>query len=247
MMKHLFILLFICLGGQVFSQFYTPAQIITINTAKTANEGDLYLDTINEDYYIGLTTGELSKIGMDSLRVTEIIQTSFDSVNGTIFPIWAERSSALGNNNFEWAYGNGDASQASFGIIIPTDCELFAVGLTVFSGSAEVEVYKNGIAISLLSGTASPNTINTSITPLKFSKGDVVNFQTITASGASDGGKAVAWFRVNSKPNYDRIYGGSVPSSSVGEEQDEYLNTSTGDLFVKQNGSWVFQINLRGI
>ena len=229
------------------SQFYTAAQISTIDSAKSAFEGDLYLDTINNSYFIGLSNGKLSEIGMDSVRVSSIIDDYMDTLGATIFPIWAERSSALANNSFQWAYGNGDASQASFGIIIPVDCELFAVGLTCFTGSAEVEVYKNGAATTLRSGTASPNAINTGITPLEFSNGDIINFRTVTASGASSGGKAVAWFRVRSKPNYDRIYGGSIPSPSLGSENDEYLNTSNGDLYVKENGIWVLKMNLKGI
>lgn len=46
-----------------FSQYYTPAQINTIHTTKASFEGDMYLDTINKDYYIGLTNGILAKIG----------------------------------------------------------------------------------------------------------------------------------------------------------------------------------------
>ncbi len=61
-MRNLIIILIsICSIG--YAQFYTPAQITTINTSRTANEGDLYLDTINEDYYIGLTHGKLIQLG----------------------------------------------------------------------------------------------------------------------------------------------------------------------------------------
>lgn len=48
-----------------YSQYYSPAQILNIHNNKLAYEGDMYLDTVNKDYYIGLTTGELAGIGDD--------------------------------------------------------------------------------------------------------------------------------------------------------------------------------------
>lgn len=72
-------LIFLCVSAIGFAQFYTPAQLHTITTQKTAGEGDMYLDTVNGNYFIGLTTGELSKIGYldsitfqgDTLRIHE--------------------------------------------------------------------------------------------------------------------------------------------------------------------------------
>lgn len=58
----LLVILFV-IPSMVCSQYYTPSQISIINTTKTAGEGDVYLDTINNDYYIGLTSGILAKIG----------------------------------------------------------------------------------------------------------------------------------------------------------------------------------------
>lgn len=246
--RTLFIYIIIICNSLAYSQFYNPTQITTINTNKTAFEGDLYLDTINDNYYIGLTNGGLSRIGMDSTKVSSIFYDLLDTINGSVFPIYAERSSALSDLSFQWAFGNGDNSQVGFGIIIPMNCELFAVGLTSRSGSAEVEVYKNNIATTHRSGTASPNAINSSFTPLQFSAGDVVTFQTVSALSATEGGKAVAWFRIPSKNTPAiRLYGGTIPASSLGNNDDEYLNTSTGDLYSKSAGVWSFQTNLKGV
>lgn len=57
----IYISLFICLALQnvVLSQYYTAAQINAIEAGETALEGDMYLDTINSDYRIGLTHGKL--------------------------------------------------------------------------------------------------------------------------------------------------------------------------------------------
>lgn len=77
-----------------YSQFYTPAQIITINSTRAAFEGDMYLDTNNNDYYIGLTNGALASIGDTVLTyfgklgdsiyyVSEIGDTTFVNIEGS--------------------------------------------------------------------------------------------------------------------------------------------------------------------
>ncbi len=248
-MKQIFLIVLLALVSSLgFSQFYSKAQITTINSAKTAFEGDLYLDTINKAYFIGLTDGSLSEIGMDSTRVSNIFYDLLDTINGSVFPVFAEESGPLDVNAFEWAYGNGDDSPADFGIVLPMNCELFAIGLNVRTGSGTVEVYKNGVATGLNSGSASPVSLNSSFTALSFKAGDVVNFRTIAQSGASEGGKVVAWLRV---PSTDlptkKLYGGTVPANTLGESGDEYMNTSNGDLYSKSGGVWTFQTNLRGI
>ncbi len=48
------------------AQYYDSTQISNINIARTAAEGDMYLDTINDQYYIGITTGELAELGSSS-------------------------------------------------------------------------------------------------------------------------------------------------------------------------------------
>jgi len=177
-----------------------------------------------------------------------------DSFTGTVFPIWAERSSALSttsSSGFQWAYGNGDNSQAGFGINVPIDCEIFAVGLTLFDGTAEVEVYINGVATGKKSGSASAGPSNAALTQLdtsiKLQAGDVVNFRTTAASGANSGGKAVAWLKKIVKiPNYTRHNGSGLPANSLGDDLDEYLDIVTGNLYTKESGSWVFKINIKG-
>ncbi|MEN8927854.1 MAG: hypothetical protein ABF242_07855 [Flavobacteriales bacterium] len=72
---------FLMASSPAISQFYTPAQITTIHTAKSALEGNLYLDTVNNNFFIGLTTGELAKIG-DTLD--EKIDSAF-YLNDTLF------------------------------------------------------------------------------------------------------------------------------------------------------------------
>ncbi len=68
------------LTGTLQAQFYTPAQITSIDQARTAAEGDLYLDTINENYYIGLTHGKLAKIGDTLDELIDSVKVRNDSV-----------------------------------------------------------------------------------------------------------------------------------------------------------------------
>ncbi|MEN8839125.1 MAG: hypothetical protein ABF238_01300, partial [Flavobacteriales bacterium] len=93
-MKHIYFSLFFLLIGfsqKGISQYYTPSQIATIHSSKAANEGDFYLDTINKNYFVGLTTGRLAKIG-DTLD--EIIDTVVYSGN-KIFLIEGSDTSTL--------------------------------------------------------------------------------------------------------------------------------------------------------
>jgi hypothetical protein len=232
-----------------YSQYYTPAQIAITNTNKSAYEGDLYLDTIAGNYYIGLTNGGLSQINTDSAVINGIIDQELeDSIKGTIFPIWAEESGGLNANDFEWAYGNGDDAQANFGIVVPVDCELFAVGLTLLNGTGEVEVYKNGGSTGATTGTGVAGaTLNNLTVPVQFLAGDNLNFRTLTTAGATNGGKVVAWLRIKSKiPTYDRFNGSGVPVGGIGSDDDEYLDFASGDLYIKESGVWNLKLNIKG-
>lgn len=239
---------FTFLSNFIDSQYFTGGAIDAINTAKTGSEGDLYLDTINEKYFIGLSNGALTQINLDSSFVQSIFNQSVDSLEGTIFPIWAEESGALTANAFEWSYGNGDESQAAFGVPVPVDCELFAVGVALLNGSAEVEVYNNGVATGATSGVGGVgSTVNTLASTIKFKAGDNVNFRTLGTTGATSGGKVVAWFKILSKtPSFDRLNGSGAPAGGLGNDSDEYLDISNGDFYVKEAGAWVLKLNIIG-
>jgi|SRR5690625_1736747 len=44
----------------------------------------------------------------------------------------------------------------------------------------------------------------------------------------------------------DFLHGSTDPGASLGNEGDVYLNTSSGDLFRKENGAWTLLMNLVG-
>lgn len=233
--------LFIC------GQYYDSVAISTIHLNRQASEGDFYLDTNKKQYYIGLTNGEVGRIANDTY-ISGIIQNHLDTIQGAAFAIWAEESAGLTANSFEWAFGDADLSQAGFGIIVPFDCELFAVGLNIINGTGEIEVYRNGLPTGATSGLANAGSIlNTLSSPIQINAGDNINFRTLTTTGATNGGKAVAWLRVISKiPTYRRFNGSGTPISTMGNNDDEYLDNTTGDLYIKESGVWVNKLNLRG-
>lgn len=245
--KILFFLIFFNNSSIILSQYYDSAIISNIHANKTAAEGDFYLDTIRNQFYIGLTSGEVGRI-VDSNYVSGIVENHLDTTEGSVFAIWAEESAGLSANAFEWAYGNGEDSDAGFGIVVPFDCELFAVGLTLLNGTAEVEVYRNGSSTGAVSGTANSGSIITTLNnPLQINAGDVINFMTLSASGATGGGKAVAWFKVVNKiPTYTRYNGSGTPTVSIGKNGDEYLDNTNGDLYIKEGGVWINKLNIKG-
>jgi len=240
-LKKLLLFIFgVFLSTAASAQYYDSTELLNIHMNRTASEGDLYQDTIKGNYYIGLTSGALTQINFNP-----------DSVSGSIFPIWAEESGALDTNQFEWAYGNGDNSQAGFGIVVPMDCELFAVGLSLNEGNAEVEVYIDGIASGYTSDIAGAGPSNVALNlldvPEQIAAGTVINFRTLIPVGAISGGKAVAWFRTVSKiPSYKRYNESGIPSAGLGRDGDEYLDIVSGNLYVRETGSWNYKINLQG-
>lgn len=116
--KHLTLLLFCLSLGNVFSQYYTKAQLTTINNTRSAFEGDLYLDTVNDDYYIGLTHGILAKIG-DTLD--ERLDTVFVENDSLLVIVEGGDTSktdieAVFNTNSHWELNaNGSGLESKYG------------------------------------------------------------------------------------------------------------------------------------
>ena len=50
----------------------------------------------------------------------------------------------------------------------------------------------------------------------------------------------------NGRDGKDILSGTTDPTSEIGKEGDKYVNTTTGDIFVKKNGQWEREGNLKG-
>lgn len=117
-------------------------------------------------------------------------------IPGSVFPIWAEENQPLGAGATEWAYGNGADTPTTQGIPIPFNCELFKMTACLNAGSAGIDALKNGVTAGSISAVAG-STVAT-VGPTAFVSGDVLNFQTRTASGTGSPNTVCAWFRVTS-------------------------------------------------
>ena len=186
------------------------------------------LALVNDSLQIRIEDDVLRAIDLDTLRrgsidlhddvdVTSTTPTAgdilaFDGVNFvpeptnngyTIFEIFAEESAQLDNNQFEWAFGNGDNTPSGHGIVIPLDCELWAMTLDHEGGDeSTVRIVVNtaeqpGYEV-VISGEENDHSIFP--VPLKISAGDVLNFRTISASPIGTSGRVSAWFRIRATP-----------------------------------------------
>lgn len=95
-MRILFLLIgLLTLSEITQAQYYTNSQISIIHNNKTASEGDLYLDTVNNIQYIGVTSGQLKAMG-----------NSFYSSNGKL----VDNRTLDGNQN-NLVFSNIDSSK----------------------------------------------------------------------------------------------------------------------------------------
>lgn len=143
-------------------------------------------------------------------KLTNGIQADADKVmenleylmaNAGKFCIWAEENSALsptggsGADGFQWAFGNGSDTPDGSGIVLPEDCELYAITAEVVGGTGiQIAVYKN------TTNTKQTNVFSTAdnkilTTTTSFEAGDIVNFRTLVVGSGGTSGRVTAWFR----------------------------------------------------
>ena len=184
---------------------FTPVGTIVATDVQAAIaeiEPDIYGSVgVHDD--VDVTTTPPSSGDLLSWDGSNFVPTSTD--NGyTVFNIFAEESSGLAASQTEWAFGNGDNTPNGHGIVIPVDCELFAMSIDHEGGSnTTVRIIKNTDATLTtyqVTTTASESGYATFGTPLSFSAGDLANFTTISASAAGTSGRASAWFRIRATP-----------------------------------------------
>lgn len=146
------------------SQYYTSIQLKTIDSTKTASEGDLYLDTNNNEYYIGLTHGKLGKLfpyGTQTSSITGVcdllkpnldnmvVKTDINYTQTIILTGYNFRGSSL-------AVSIGGVTVNSINVIGGTSIEVnITTGSTpdttdiIVSNSCGADTIKNGMQILL--------------------------------------------------------------------------------------------------
>ena len=121
-----------------------------------------------------------------------------------IMPIWAEENAGLAAGATEWAYGNGANTPLAQGpvLYVPAglNAEIVAVGLSIPSGTATVQVVINGVAQGAAANathTGPGGTINTLVAPVPVVNGDILNFQTQTVTAATGApAQAIMYVRI---------------------------------------------------
>ncbi len=184
---------------------FTPVGTIVATDVQAAIaeiEPDIY-GSIDVHSDVDITTTAPSNGDLLSWDGSNFVPTSTD--NGyTIFNVFAEESSSLGAGQTEWAFGNGDNTPNGHGIVIPVDCELFAMSIDHEGGvNTTVRIIKNTdatLSTYQVTTAASESGYATFGTPLSFSAGDIANFTTISASSTGSSGRASAWFRIRATP-----------------------------------------------
>lgn len=189
------------------AQQTTQDSAIALNTAKVSADG-----SINTHSDVDTTTSP--PVSGDQLEFdgTNWVPKSIN--NGfTVFPIWAEENANLSNGNTQWSFGNG--ATGFIGIPMGLDCELFAVSFNAdsFGTSASIDIQRDGATISTPNFTTNNQVIN--ITPVPYTQGQLLSFQTNTVVGTNTDCRVCAWFRVKATiafPTPDRSV---VNNSSV--------------------------------
>lgn len=113
------------------------------------------------------------------------------------FCIFAEESADLNDARYEWSFGNGNETPNGTGVVIPFQCELIAMGLSIEgTPPAVVQVVRNTtVTGKQLALTSNKGYADFTSSPLSFSPGDLLNFRTLDSSNTSNGGIVTAWFR----------------------------------------------------
>ena len=150
----------------------------------------------------------------------------------TIFNMWAEETGPLADNTFEWAFGNGDNTPNGHGLVIPVDCELWAMSLDHEGGVNTIvrAVHNTDVSLSdyQVETSGTEQGFNVFPIPLRISAGDVVNFQTISSSVEGTSGRVTAWFRIRATP---------ASNSLLEDLMDVSASTITAGEILVYNGS----------
>ena len=121
----------------------------------------------------------------------------------TIFNMWAEESGPI-DGGTEWAFGNGDNTPSGHGLVIPVDCELWAMSLDHEGGVNTIVRAIHNSDASLtnyqVETAGTEQGFNVFPIPLTITAGDVVNFQTISRTDAGTSARVTAWFRIRATP-----------------------------------------------
>ena len=153
-----------------------------IPTSLLGNDGDVYLNTDNGDFY-------QRAAGSWSLRSNIKGPQGEEGKSKSI--IWAEKTGTLTNSSEEWSFGAGASSIAGRGLMNMVTGKVTHLGLdlrTAGTSTVSVELLINGLSTGQ-SITLSPS-VNKDLvalgTPVVFGPSDVIGFRTVLGGDAAN-------------------------------------------------------------
>ncbi len=185
----------------------TQDSAIALNTAKVSADGSIDTHSDVDTTTASPTTG--SQLTWDGSNwVPKSIDNGF-----TIFPIWAEESGGLSDNNRQWSFGNGATGATN--ITMAFDCEVFAMTLDAENSgtSISIELMRENGAVTSQTFTGSSGVAN--FTAIPFAAGERLGFQTDVETGAYSDVRVCAWCRVSSTAAFPTPDRSVVSNSSV--------------------------------
>ena len=141
----------------------------------------------------------ISRLGIVGKATVQEVKDALGISEGyTPYVVWAEESSQITANSFQYSYGNGDIPPNGTGALIPFDCDLVGLGMTVSSGSGcRVKGFIDLLDTNRVSDALVSRGIITDVTPFAVTKGQIFDFQTFdVGTGVSGGARAWAIFAV---------------------------------------------------
>lgn len=207
------------------------AQAEAINIIRNDLDGyalDVDLQTTNTnlsglDLTVTENNNQQSQINQSILQALDGYATATTDAF-SIFAIWAEENGGLSNNNRQWSFGNGSTGDNN--IVIPVDCELFAVTISAESqsgGGVTINVLRNEVTVTTPNFTTNDSVVSLPV-PIAFTAGQRIGFETAIETGTWNDVRVCAWFRRNSTAASNAVLNDLLDVSTSG--------VSTGDILI---------------
>ncbi|CAG7581578.1 MAG: triple helix repeat-containing collagen [uncultured marine phage] len=217
------------LSGGDYIEIRAEQDGVAGTTAQLANKSTF---TIHK---LAGTRGQIGPTGPSGGPIGPIGPTGPAGASGSVtldgggyFMIWAEENSTLGNDTYEWAYGNGADTPQNGGIVIGVDCYLYSLGLKCnTTGTSTVRLEINGVDSGASVTAVAGKGLNIISPQIAVSAGDWINFKTVLSNITSSPNQVVASFIT------DGVIGATGPQGATGPDGlvlVESVNGQTGSV-----------------
>ena len=207
----------------VQNKIVTIQNEVDLNTAKVSADGSINTHSDVDTSTATPQTGDYF-VWDGNNWVPNSLENGF-----TIFPIWAEENGDLISNDRQWSFGNG--SIGDLNIVLPSDCELYAVSFDAeFGSGASIDIMKNDSSL-LTTKSFTGKDFETLSSAQQFSAGDCLGFRTNTPTGTVTDARVCAWFRIKST-SISTLLLNELLNVSVG-------SASNGEALIYNGSNWV--------